>query len=361
MRYPETRLIDCHVHMRGLNSIPNLTAVMDACGMSAINVLSLSPRGDDNLAQNVVGLLFKARQPGRVYAFGGLRHTQSGSVADPLSFEEQARRAVEAGCDGIKMIEGKPSEYKLVNKPLDGPAYEPLYAWLAESGTPLLLHVGDPASLWDEKAPEWARQRGWSYGDGTYPTQEELRAQVARILDRFPGLKVIFAHFYFMSGQLDRAARFLKRHAGVYLDITPNGEMYLDLSRDPEEAHGFFVRFRDRILFGTDNAGGRRTPNPDRTAAAAEKVAAMRRFLETEDEFDCFGGTCRGLGLPRDVCAAIYAGNFERLAGDRPAEVRPASALAECERLIDLARDVGDDPALAGELPAISREFQTLS
>jgi hypothetical protein len=361
MTAPDTRLIDCHVHMRGLNSIPNLTAIIDACGMSAINVASLSPRGDDNLAQNVVGLLFKTRQPGRVYSFGGLRHAESGAVTDPLPFVEQAERLIAAGCDGMKMIEGKPSEYKLVGKTLDCAAYEPLYARLQEMGRPLLLHVGDPPSLWNAGAPEWARQRGWSYGDGTFPTQEELREQVEHVLDRFPRLNVIFAHFCFMSTDLARAGRFLERHPGAHLDITPNGGLYTDMSRDPDEARDFFIRFQDRILFGTDNAGGRRTPNPDRTAAAAEKVAAMRRFLETDDEFPYFGGRCRGLGLPPEACAAVCAGNFARLAAARPADVDAGLALAECERLMELGRATGDDPALVGELPAIAGELQRLT
>jgi predicted TIM-barrel fold metal-dependent hydrolase len=358
MTRSDTRLVDCHVHMRGLNSIPNLTAIMDACGMSAINVASLSTRGDDNLAQNVVGLLFKMRQPGRVYSFGGLRHPESGAVSDPLSFVQQAERLIAAGCDGIKMIEGKPSEYKLVGKTLDSADYGPLYAWLQETGRPLLLHVGDPPRFWSPQVEEWVKQRGWSYGDGTFPALEELRAQVETVLDRFPRLNVIFAHFYFMSADLSRAGAFLDRHPGAHLDITPNGELYTDMSRNPGEAREFFIRFQQRILFGTDNAGGRRTPNPDRTAAAAEKVAAMRRFLETDDEFPYFGGTCRGLALPPEVCVAICAGNFERLAGARPADVNVGLAMAECERLIELARTAGDDPVLAGELPAIADEFE---
>ena len=43
-------------------------------------------------------------------------------------------------------------------------------------------------------------------------SKEELYAEVDEVLRRHPNLRVIFAHFYFLSADLPRAARFFDAH-----------------------------------------------------------------------------------------------------------------------------------------------------
>ncbi len=344
-------LVDCHVHMRGLGSIPNLGEVIEACGLSAMNVLSLSVRGDENLSQNVLALLFKTLRPGEVYAFGGLRHPASGDVEEPLSYAEQARRLLRCGCDGMKMIEGKPTARKTLGEPLDAPEYDEYYAFLQEEEVPLLFHVNDPETFWDpEKVSAGARERGWFYGDGTFPSKEQLYGEADRVLEKFPRLRVVFAHFYFLSADLDRLSEFLEAHPTVNVDITPGSEMYRNFSADRKRAREFFERYSGRVFFGTDNSGGRRTPNPDRVEVARRKITGMRRFLETEEEFEWMAGTTRGLGLSRDALARIYADNFREWAGRSPRAVERDLALEECDRLSDLVDGVAGTTAVVAEL-----------
>jgi hypothetical protein len=265
------------------------------------------------------------------------------------------------GCDGIKMIEGKTSERKAIGVPLDDPAYDGLYGYLAADGIPLLLHVGDPATFWDpDHATDHLKERGWYYGDGTFPALEELRAEAANILERFPGLQVLFAHFFFMSEELDRLAELLDRHPSVRVDVTPGGEMYHGFARDRAAAREFFTRYADRILFGTDNAGGRRTPNPERTAAALAKVTGMRTFFETANAVTCFGGELQGLQLDREVLDRLYAGNFLGWAGAEPKPVNSPMAVSECDRLADLARGVAGCEEVVETLDAVRQQFLRL-
>ena len=112
------------------------------------------------------------------------------------------------------MGEGKPTLRKAIGQPLDSPVYDAYYAFCEAQSFPILFHVGDPPDLWDsEKVPEWARRRGWFYGDGTYPALETLYGEVDGILDKFPTLHIILAHFYFGSYDIERAARFFRHLA----------------------------------------------------------------------------------------------------------------------------------------------------
>jgi hypothetical protein len=331
-------LTDCHVHMRGTGSVPNLREIMDACGLEAMNLLALRARGDENLNQNAACLLMKALQPARIYAFGGLRHEGAGGVGDTLSYAEQARHALQAGCDGIKLIEGKPTTRKAIGRPLDSPEFDEFYAFCQAEAVPILFHVADPETFWDpELAPPIAHERGWFYGDGTFPSKEQLYGEVDGVLARFPQLRIVFAHFFFLSADLDRLARFLDAHRSVNVDITPGSEMYANFAAQRDRTREFFTRYADRIFFGTDNAGGRRAPNPERTASAAQKVRAMRRFLETSDTFEWWGMELRGIGLAEEALAQIYAGNWRRFAGPAPKPLAREAALQECDRAVALA------------------------
>ena len=63
--------------------------------------------------------------------------------------------------------------------------------------------------------------------------QTRLIAEVERILEQHPRLKLILAHFCFLSGDLARAAAFLDRWPNVCYDITPGDEMYVRFSAAP--------------------------------------------------------------------------------------------------------------------------------
>jgi predicted TIM-barrel fold metal-dependent hydrolase len=219
------------------------------------------------------------------------------------------------GADGIKMLEGKPSVRKRLGIPLSSSVYQELYAFLEAEGIPILLHVADPDTFWDpRKVPEAARSCGCFYGTGEHPTKEELLEEVEEILQRFHSLNMILAHFCFLSNDMDRASRMLESFPHVSFDITPGWEMYEDFSKEPEKWRGFFRRYQDRIIFGTDNSGRNGKGRGSTLLEAMDKVGRIRKFLETDGPM--FSG--RGLRLDRSVLEKIYRENFLRIAGSCP-------------------------------------------
>ncbi|MFH1086879.1 MAG: amidohydrolase family protein [Chloroflexota bacterium] len=326
-------LVNAHTHMRSaLNSLLNLADIMEGCGLEALVVACTSATRPERLPTNALALLMKAMYRDRVYWFPGLHYAMpaAGYAAPPVV--EQMAQAIALGADGIKLIEGKPTARRELGLPLDGAHYEPIYAACEAHGLPILMHVADPEELWDWDAlPEWARQRKWFYGDGTFPTKEGLYAEVERILERHPRLKLILAHFYFLSGDMARAAAFLDRWPSACFDITPGGEMYERFSAAPAAWRDFFTAYCERLLFGTDTSGGGERPDPEGLARAQRQVADIRRFLETDDTFDGLGRRMlHGLALPPETLASIYAGNIRRLAGAAP---RPLALPAALEAL----------------------------
>jgi predicted TIM-barrel fold metal-dependent hydrolase len=364
---------DCHVHYGHPGFGNGLIEIMDRLRISRLNVVCTPDGRRLSLVPDALHL--KAHHPERVYVFGGL--DVSALLLTPKEagrrFSSYVETLVAMGCDGVKMIEGKPAVRKLLPiPPFDGEVYAPYWQKLADSETPLLFHVNDPEEFWDAAlVPGWARAQGWFYGDGSYIDNERQYSEVLEVLRRHPNLRVIFAHFFFLSAQLPRLAEYLDRFPNLCVDLTPGVEMYESFSAAPDVAREFFLRYQDRILYGTDIGAQALVASPEAGIEAEEsraRVRLVRSFLESEGEFELesAGGLLlgdpqtrfRGIGLPEGVLRKIYGGNFERIAGSRPRALDPEAIAGECERLAGMIDLVSDAlPGGPGD-PSIARMVQ---
>jgi len=345
-------MVDCHVHIWKADDAVNLNSIRERIGAERMNAVSIIYR--EHVNDNPACYAVKALYPDKFYVFPGLDHSThlSGGklVTPPLA--EQVDRMIEAGADGIKLLETKTAERKMVGIPADSDYYADMFARVEEAGLPAVWHVADPEEFWDpELTPKWAKEQGWGYDD-TFCTKEQLYTETENVLARHPRLKIIFAHFYFLSADLPRAAALLDRYEDVYLDLAPGVEMLYNMSKNTDEARKFFIKYSDRILFGTDITG-------DQPLEEAEHRARLiTRWLETEDEYRVSPGAdfllgppedgiIRGIKLPEDVLAKIYLTNFERLVEPKPRKLDKKIAIEECERIAKEAEALGGDGARA--------------
>ncbi len=333
-------IVDSHVHFVHPERMDEILALMDAVPCARFNLVCVPNR--DGSTHNPAALYFKERHPDRAYISGALDYRAA--LADPgaESLARQVRELKARGFDGLKLIEGKPEVRKLLPYPLDGPLYAAMWAALEREQLPVVFHVADPDIFWDRaRCPDWARQKGWDYSDGSYPAKDDLYAEVETILGRHARLKITFAHFYFLSADLRRAARFLDDHQTVCFDLAPHMEMYRDFSQTPGAARDFFLRYQDRIIYGTDvdtrllqGASDEAPSRPPFREVRRDGPSEGYRFLlsipwlirsllEKDGPFAMPDGQrYHGLGLPLEALQKIYAGNFERMYGARPAPLR---------------------------------------
>jgi predicted TIM-barrel fold metal-dependent hydrolase len=117
------------------------------------------------------------------------------------------------------------------------------------------------------------------------------------------------AHVGCAAEDLDFVSGMLGRHPNFHVDIAAR---IAELGRQPYSTRRFFLRWRDRILFGTDSA------------IDVDTCRIYYRFLETFDEsFDYATDPVppqgrwqiHGLGLPADVLRLVYADNARRILG----------------------------------------------
>jgi len=333
------KIIDAHQHLHDVRRLDDLMALGREFGYDAVTIACWPCGGVANLAQNAGAILAKAAYPGRVYAFGGLEYHWPDAAPDRIDPASQLEELLAIGFDGLKMLEGKPTVRKDLGIALDAPLYDGLFTLCQERQTPILYHVADPEGFWDgEKVPQWAVNRGWFYGDGSYPTKQQLYDEVEAMLEKFPGLNLFFAHFYFKSMDPAGTEAIFERFPTVCFDICPGTEMYPNFSIAPDEWRDIFTRYQDRIIYGTDLTG---KPSPE----ARPRMELVRRFLETDEPFDYYRMKIHGIGLAKAVLEKIYHKNFERLTG-QPEPLEMERALGHCRQTSERA---GALPAPAGD------------
>ena len=206
----------------------------------------------------------------------------------------------------------------------DDPVLDPIYAYLAKQRRPLMAHFADPIDAWRpldpgsahydyfSKHPEWHL-----YGKKGLPGHTEILAARDRMLAKHPDLVVIAAHLGSEAHDLDALAKRFDRFPNLYADVAARTP---ELRRQPaEKVRQFFIRYQDRLLYGTDadKYTEGRLPTPEEQAAFA---ATMEKWYRSE--FDYYAGQGRresggreieGLGLPREVLEKFYHRNAQRL------------------------------------------------
>jgi predicted TIM-barrel fold metal-dependent hydrolase len=352
-------IVDGHVHMGSMADEKSMLMIRETAGIEKMALVSIQePETATGLPQS---LYMKARYPQLFYVFAGLNHAEkiSGGRVRTPRLVKQVESFAKLGCDGLKMIEGKPTSRQHMNIPVTDAYFEDYWARVEELGLPIVWHVNDPEEFWDPaRIPGWAREQAWGYGPGDIQ-KEQLYAEVDEVLARYPNLRIIFAHFYFLSADLARARRFFDQHPTVHFDLAPGIEMLYNLSRDPEASREFFIEYADRIIFGTDLFSGLSVEQ------GHIRAGLVFRWLESEDTFRVpeaadfllgppEDGLIRGMSLPDDVLTKIYHGNFVRLAGPEPHALNVEQTIEECGRLAAIAEALAGKPAAETEAARVA-------
>ncbi|MEA4823794.1 MAG: amidohydrolase family protein [Clostridiaceae bacterium] len=338
-------VIDSHVHMEHAACMDYFKNYRREHGFDYVNFACICGGGWNSTGNNLLAAAMKLTDP-HFFAHGGLYYPEV-PVKKPIpaewEFGKQARELIDMGFDGIKMLETKPTTAKAHELPVSDAAYEDYFAYLERTGTHVVWHACDPETFWDaDTAPAFSFQEGWFYGDGTFPTKEQIYRDVFAVLDRHPNLNATFAHFFFLSDFPDEAVRVMEKYPNISFDITPGREMYDYFTRRRDTWKAFFTKYADRIVFGTDMT------SDEFQGGVGDILTTMRRFLATEDVFRFWDFEIRGLGLATDAVAAIEGANFARMVAPEPKAMDKGKLGLYVERALPCVRDEKDRAWLAG-------------
>ena len=317
---PKFPVIDVHTHFgsvllgRDYDKLYDIEEVVrNFKSFGVKNIINLDGQWGDELIR-----ILKKTQPHEdfIITFGSVDVRK----LDDRDFESYVRKTIleskERGIRGLKFFK----DVSLVNKDrngkyiaVDDPRLQVIWATAAELDLPVLIHIADPVAFfkpvdrYNERYEELCVHPDWSYyKPGMYTFQELLDMQ-ENLLESNPDTTFIIAHCGSYSENLGYVARCLDRYPNMYIDIAAR---IAELGRQPYTARKFFIKYQDRILFGTDVGPF----NPE--------YPVHYRFLETWDEYFDYSDNplppqgrwkIYGIGLEDQVLEKVYYKNAEKV------------------------------------------------
>ena len=296
-------MIDGHIHYADSLEAERLRYIIEAYGLSGVALQCIPKGGKIPVEEDAFS--FKRQSSVPVYIFGGLDRRifslSSGRMAEALPSEID--RLMTMGCDGIKMLDGKPGVRRRQNLRLDAPNYDKMFDYAQRTQFPILYHINDPIEFWyRDRLPQWAVEKDFFYGDGTFPHKFEIDEETFGFLRKHPNLNLCIPHFFFISDQPGLCCEMLDRYPNLFFDITPGWEMFENFAKDREYWRSFFSEYSHKILFGTDTFSDH----------WRETVTCLRRVMETDEPFVAFEENCVGLDLPEKTLRDIYFNNYHK-------------------------------------------------
>ncbi len=261
---------------------------------------------------------FKAAAPERFRCYGGVawdKWPEHGSRFGEWA-AARLRQQAARGAQGLKIwkplgLTVKDQDGRLVT--VDDERLDPLWAVAGELKLPVTIHIADPVAFFDpvdnrnERWEELADNPDWQFPSPPFPPFSSIIEAFGNIVRRHAGTTFVGAHVGCYAENLAWVGALFDECPNFYVDIS---ERIAELGRQPYTARRFFLKYADRILFGTDRP-------------AEENIYPIYyRFLETDDENMPYGyedvprqGRWRihGLYLPDDVLEKVYFKNAERV------------------------------------------------
>ena len=340
MKLPRTAItrarfpaIDFHLHGRGLSSAEDYEKMIKLMDETGLGVLCNMDGGFGKTFDQNMKLGGPFRE--RIIHFDRLNWQ---GINDPGWSERTAaelERCFRAGAPGLKInkvlgLELKNPDGTYIQA--DDPRLDAIWEACARHNKPVMIHISDSYGRFLPIGPEneryeaglWRSSPAGNYYNTGQPTPEVIEKARQNMHARHPKTRFVNAHVAMLYYDMDKVAALLDKYPNADVELSA---AFQDLGRAPLMIRKFFLKYQDRILFGSDG-------NPNR--GIEEFWAPHWRFLETYDEhFDHpaqlrsesgapLHGRWRisGIGLPDEVLRKVYYANALRYLGSVRASIQ---------------------------------------
>lgn len=233
-------------------------------------------------------------------------------AADPRRFTKEnislIRSVVKQGARCIKFWY-KPEFNHRAGFYFDDWRLDDVFRAMVDNNLSGLVHIADP-DVWYKRVyndpekfePKWATYR-----------------QLTNTLGRFPDLKVVVAHMGGDPERLEHLDTLLTTYSNCYLDTSATKWVVRELCPKRDEARAFFLKWSQRLLFGTDLVARRKEPLEHYGSRywvhqyLYEQGGDILSPIADSDADEPV--RLRGLDLPAEVLERLYYKNAETFFG----------------------------------------------
>ncbi len=234
------------------------------------------------------------------------------------------KNAFEQGAIGVKVWKNIGMEFKDKDSNfvmIDNPRFDAIFDFIESQGKTLTGHIGEPRDCWlplEEMVAESNRRyyianpEYHMYHHHEYPSYEDQINSYKRMLKKHPNLRYVGCHLASIEWSMEELAKVLDEFPNMAVDLAARIDDIQLLDR--ERVRQFFIKYQDRILYGTDlNIKEQHDPRVYAEYAHQTWLSDWTYFAADSliNIFD-IDKPVRGLDLPPPMLKKIYRLNAEK-------------------------------------------------
>ena len=198
---------------------------------------------------------------------------------------------------------------------------QPIWDFLKTQKIPVIAHIGEPVQAWrpldDPNNPHYnyynLHPEYHAFQHPEIPSYETIISARDNWIEQNPDLQILCAHMGSMSHDVNMIAERLDKYPNMYVEPAAR---FGDLAgQDSKKVKAFFVRYQDRILFGTDY--GNNSPISDVTSEGLNNEIEyldtnyhlLWTYLSSSDSVEIRNQKTIGLSLSKNVLHKVYFQN----------------------------------------------------
>jgi len=336
MKLPRTSItrakfptVDFHFHGRSLRTAQDYQKLIQMMDQTNLAVISDMDGGFGHAFDQTMqaGEAYKDR----IIHFARVNYEGINEKGWSVKTAIELERCFKAGAQGLKIWK----DVGLTLKNPDGtyiqaddPRFDPIWEMCGRYNKPVMIHISDSYGRFLPIGPENERYEAGLWRSDTEGNYYKTGHVAPEVIDRarenmhkkHPKTRFVNAHIAMLYYDMDKVTAFLDKYPNADVEISAAVQ---DLGRAPLLIRKFFLKYQDRILFGSDGNPGR---------GVEEFWVPHFRFLETYDEHFDHPAQMRsptgaplhgrwkiyGIGLPDEVLRKVYYANALRyLPGSR--------------------------------------------
>ncbi|MFD2036247.1 amidohydrolase family protein [Belliella marina] len=319
-------LIDAHCHLNTSSEAKMKLALERGAAFVSIN--TDIPFFESLDRQEAVVLELKHQFPEQVRYIGSFGSAGFGTARWQGQALDQIKKRLSNGATAIKIwknfgmaIQNEDGSYVMA----DDERLDPIYDFLAHQKVPLIAHLGEPKNCWlpleqmtvDSDREYFSKHPEYHmYLNPEVPNHEAQIAARDNILEKHRGLVFVGAHLGSMEWNLDEVSKRLDKYPHFHVDLAERiCHVQLQSMSDRERVRQFFIKYQDRIIYGSDVIDDGTKPEMEFAERFQELWDFHVAYFTTSDKMTApeFQGEFMGLDLPKEVSEKILVDNAKRM------------------------------------------------
>ena len=214
---------------------------------------------------------------------------------------------------------------------IDNPRFDPILDYLAKTHIPLIGHLGEHKNSWLPLGKmtvkgnrDYARVHPdeYMYLHPERPSYDEYINARDHMLEKHPDLIFIGAHLGSLEWSVDELAKRLDKFPNMAVDMAERiSHLQYQALTNWQKVHDFFIKYQDRLLYGTDlrmdamDIINSRIKEPADLRKHAHEIRLRHwKFFTTDEKMIVpkVEGEFKGLKLPAEVIDKLYRKNAEK-------------------------------------------------